>query len=104
MPRGRPTAIYTPKTFKSKPVVGLMRLKDGRWRASGPEKYTFTEHDEAAAIAQFRNWEGRKHGRGNVFRSPVVAEASQTLVQVDPPDLQALEQYGQDSHLLSEAA
>ncbi|MGC4033090.1 MAG: hypothetical protein QM754_15410 [Tepidisphaeraceae bacterium] len=57
--RGRPKAIYRPKR-KGDPVVGLMRLKDGRWRASGPEKYTFSESDETLAIAHFREWEAHK--------------------------------------------
>lgn len=57
--RGRPKAIYHPKRSRD-PVVGLMRLKDGRWRASGPEKYTFSEDDEGLAIAHFREWEVSK--------------------------------------------
>jgi hypothetical protein len=59
--RGRPKAIYFPK-LGGDPVVGLMRLGDGRWRASGPEKYTFTEPDEKLAIVQFREWEVRQLG------------------------------------------
>lgn len=59
--RGRPKAIYKPK-LGGDPIVGLMRLKDGRWRASGPEKYTFTEPDEKLAIAHYREWESRGLG------------------------------------------
>jgi integrase len=59
--RGRPKAIYFPK-LGGDPVVGLMRLGDGRWRASGPEKYTFTEPDEKLAIVHFREWEARQLG------------------------------------------
>lgn len=57
--RGRPKAIYRPK-LGGDPVIGLMRLADGRWRASGPEKFTFTEPDEKLAIARFREWETSK--------------------------------------------
>src|SRR4051812_41813152 len=35
---------------------GIMRLKDGRWRASGSEKFTFTEPDEDLALARFYQW------------------------------------------------
>jgi integrase len=58
--RGRPLAIYHPKI--GEPVVGLMRLADGRWRASGPEKYTWTESDEALAVAHFHEWQANKIG------------------------------------------
>lgn len=58
--RGRPTAVFRPK--RGEPVVGLMRLGDGRWRASGPEKYTFSEPDEALAVAHFREWQAKKLG------------------------------------------
>lgn len=58
--RGRPTAIHHPKI--GDPVVGLMQLGDGRWRASGPEKYTFSEHDEALAISHCREWQAKKVG------------------------------------------
>lgn len=57
---GRPVAIYRPA--RGLPVVGLSRLADGRWRASGPERWTFSEPDEALAIARFREWEARKAG------------------------------------------
>ena len=56
--RGRPTAIYKPS--RGDPVVGLMRLGDGRWRASGPEKYTFSEPDEQLAILHFHHWQARR--------------------------------------------
>src|SRR5687767_14907134 len=59
--RGRPKAQYKPK-LGGDPIIGLMRLKDGRWRASGPEKFTFTEPDEKLAIAHFREWEARQVG------------------------------------------
>jgi len=52
---GRPIAVY--KTASGTRVPGLMRLKDGRWRASGPEKYTFSEPNEDLAVARFRQWE-----------------------------------------------
>lgn len=57
--RGRPTAVYHPSDG-SDPVVGLMRLTDGRWRASGSEKYTWTERDERAAIAHYLRWRSRQ--------------------------------------------
>lgn len=62
MPAGRKKAVYHPVSIKCDPVIGLMRLKDGRWRASGPEKYTFTRADEAQAIAHFRHWEAKNNG------------------------------------------
>lgn len=40
-----------------------MRLGDGRWRASGPEKFTFTEPDEDLAILRFRQWQASKQER-----------------------------------------
>lgn len=43
-----------------------MRLADGRWRASGPEKFTFTEPDEDLAVLRFRQWQGA--ARGNSLR------------------------------------
>jgi integrase len=58
--RGRPQAIFRPKV--GEPVVGLFRLADGRWRASGPEKYTFSESDELLAIAHFREWQAQRSG------------------------------------------
>ncbi len=60
--RGRPTAVYRPK-LGGDPIVGLMRLKDGRWRASGQQKYTFTEPDEKLAIAHFEEWKARQQGK-----------------------------------------
>lgn len=83
MPRGRPIAVYTPKVVKTRPVVGLMRLKDGRWRASGPEKYTFTEPDEAEAIAHFRSWEAKKNGLA-VVKIPVTRPADDTPAEAMP--------------------
>jgi integrase len=56
---GRPIAVYHPRS--GPPVVGLFKLSDGRWRASGPEKYTFSEPDEQLAIARFLGW---KNGQG----------------------------------------
>jgi integrase len=67
MPVGRKKSVYHPTTMKSDPIVGLMRLQDGRWRASGPEKYTFTQPDEAQAIAHFRHWEAKKNGQNVVL-------------------------------------
>ena len=63
--RGRPVAIHD--AANGDRIVGLMRLKDGRWRASGPEKFTFSEPDERLAIARFRQWEARKRGHGTVY-------------------------------------
>ena len=37
-----------------------MRLGDGRWRASGPEKYTFSEPDEQLAVLHFHQWKARR--------------------------------------------
>jgi integrase len=56
---GRPIAVYHP-TFPSDPIPGLMRLKDGRWRASGPDRYTFTERDEKLAIAHYLQWKAKR--------------------------------------------
>ena len=70
--RGRPTAVH--KMADGTKIVGLMRLKDGRWRASGPEKYTFSERDERLAVAHFRRWEATR--RGDVVRLPVMTSVS----------------------------
>lgn len=58
---GRPIAVH--KTARGEKVVGLFRLKDGRWRASGPEKWTFSERDEdlpshASALGRRRRTSG----------------------------------------------
>src|SRR5687767_316421 len=58
--QGRPQAVY--RTSWGDQVPGLMRLADGRWRASGPEKYTFTESDERVALARFHQWQARREG------------------------------------------
>lgn len=55
---GRPQAVH--KTASGEQIVGLMRLADGRWRASGPEKFTFSERDEQLAVARFRQWQGKR--------------------------------------------
>ena len=54
---GRPIAVY--RTADGTQVVGLWRLTDGRWRASGPERFTFTEPDERLAVARYREWQQR---------------------------------------------
>jgi integrase len=55
---GRPKHIH--RTANGTQIVGLMRLKDGRWRASGPEKFTFSEADEGRAVARFYEWQSRQ--------------------------------------------
>lgn len=70
--RGRPTAIVT--LADGTRVAGLMRLKRNRWRASGPEKYTFTEPDERLAVAHFRQWEAKKSS--GLVRLPVMTTRS----------------------------
>jgi integrase len=74
--RGRPTAVHHPKV--GDPIVGLMKLGDGRWRASGPEKYTWTEPDETLAIAHFYEWKARKTG-SNLGTLKVHASAEAAL-------------------------
>ena len=58
--RGRPTAVY--RTADGTQIPGLMRLADGRWRASGPEKHTYTALDEKAAIRHFMVWQAKQAG------------------------------------------
>lgn len=58
---GRPKAVYT--TRNGDKIVGLFKLADGRWRASGPEKFTFTERDEDLAVARFREWQAKQQGK-----------------------------------------
>ncbi|HWE01334.1 MAG TPA: tyrosine-type recombinase/integrase [Tepidisphaeraceae bacterium] len=77
--RGRPVAVHRPKI--GDPVVGLMKLGDGRWRASGPEKYTFTELDEGLAIAHFREWQAKKIG-SNLGTTKVHANAEDALIDI----------------------
>lgn len=48
-----------------------MRLGDGRWRATGPDKHTWREPDEDLAIAQYHEWEARK--RGNTISIPTAS-------------------------------
>jgi integrase len=48
-----------------------MQLSDGRWRASGPEKYTFTEADESVAVARFLQWKSQEEGTKDDFVVPV---------------------------------
>src|SRR4051794_12183900 len=48
---GRPKGFH--RLADGSRVEGLVRLKDGRWRVSGPEKITFTEPDEWQAVARF---------------------------------------------------
>lgn len=59
---GRPQAVYHPKSGGD-PVVGLMRLADGRWRVSGPEKFTFTEPDEGKAVARCLEYQLERSGK-----------------------------------------
>lgn len=84
--RGRPVAVHRPKI--GDPVVGLMKLGDGRWRASGPEKYTFSERDEALAIAHFREWQAKKHG-SNLGTMKVHATAAGALEDLATRTVQA---------------
>jgi integrase len=74
---GRPKAIFKPKTGGD-PIVGLMRLKDGRWRVSGPGKITFTEPDEKFAIARFREIEARRNGQTRIDLPIGKADAHET--------------------------
>ena len=57
---GRPKGFV--KDRNGDRIEGLMRLKDGRWRISGPEKRTYTERDEDLAIAYFHQWTARRAG------------------------------------------
>jgi integrase len=57
---GRPIKVH--KDRHGNQIEGLQRLKDGRWRAYGKERFTFTEPDEDLAIARFRKW---KEGKTN---------------------------------------
>jgi integrase len=77
--KGRPVAIFRPK--RGDPIVGLMRLADGRWRASGPEKYTWSEEDEALAIAHFREWQAKKTG-SNLGKLKVHATAEAAMIDM----------------------
>lgn len=48
-----------------------MRLSNGRWRASGPDKLTFTEPAEDLAVLLYRQWQARTYGDW-LLRIPVV--------------------------------
>jgi integrase len=55
-------------------------MGDGRWRCSGPPRYTFTERSEELAIARFREWEAKHRSKSNtgtvkVYSGPDVATA-----------------------------
>lgn len=75
---GRPLAFYRDRHGNR--IDGLMRLADGRWRASGPEKFTFTEPNEDLAIARFTKWQESKAnpelGTVQIEVDPVVAARS----------------------------
>lgn len=76
---GRKTAVYYPKSGGG-PVIGLFRLGDGRWRVSGPIKYTFSEPDEQLAIAQYRAWQAKQLGQDGQITLPVATIDSQGKV------------------------
>ena len=52
-----------------------MRLGDGRWRASGSEKFTFSESDEDLAVIRFRQWKANKNGT-DLIHIPIAIESS----------------------------
>src|SRR3954464_6413128 len=56
--RGRPVHVY--RMANGTQIPGLMKLKDGRWRASGPEKFTFSESDEGRAVQRFYEWKSKR--------------------------------------------
>jgi hypothetical protein len=55
---GRPAAVYHASWGEQ--IPGIMRLGDGRWRLSGPDKVTFSEDDERLAIARFKAMQNAK--------------------------------------------
>src|SRR3954469_15453867 len=55
---GRPQHIH--RTANGTQIPGLMKLKDGRWRASGPDKFTFSEADEGRAVQRFYEWKSKQ--------------------------------------------
>jgi hypothetical protein len=62
---GRPQGEY--RTTWGDKIVGLRRLKDGRWRTSHPNQITFSEPDERLAVARFRRWQADQHNEKLVF-------------------------------------
>jgi hypothetical protein len=77
--RGRPTAVY--KTSWGEQIHGLMRLGDGRWRASGPDKFTFSESDERMAIAHFRHWQ-LQNSKANLGNLKVFTDAQDAMIDI----------------------
>lgn len=57
---GRPAAFY--RSRRGDRIEGLSRLGDGRWRASGPQRFTFTEPDEDLAVLRYRRWQAAQSG------------------------------------------
>ena len=74
---GRPQAVF--RTSWGEQIPGLMRLADGRWRLSGPEKTTFTESDERLAVARFL--ELTQHQRPTVTIPVATAEPTLDSIQ-----------------------
>ena len=77
--RGRPLAVH--KMANGSQIPGLMLLADGRWRASGPDKFTFTEPDEKRAIARFRGWQ-EKHQSPNLGKMQVHGNAEEAIIDL----------------------
>jgi hypothetical protein len=84
---GRPPAVYHASWGEQ--IPGLMRLGDGRWRLSGPDKVTFSEDDERLAVARFRAMQNAK----SVVPLPTVSipfddpdESKMPIVDVSPVD------------------
>lgn len=75
---GRPLGYFRDRHGNR--IDGLMRLKDGRWRASGPERFTFTERNEDLAVSRYFKWLEQKAnpelGTVQTEVDPVVAARS----------------------------
>ena len=60
---GRPIGFY--RMTDGTRIDGLIKLKDGRWRISGPEKTTFTEADECRAVRRAQDIMSKRQGHGS---------------------------------------
>jgi integrase len=62
------------QSWDNRPVVGLYRCPDGRWRINATGE-KFTCHDEREAIRRFRHWEQQQAGMQVLIpRPPVMPE------------------------------
>lgn len=58
-----------------------MRLRDDRWRAAGPEKFTFSKPDERLAIQRYTAWQARKAGKAGAIDAYLIERHSDVIYE-----------------------